>query len=240
MTISEGKNKALVLFSGGQDSTLCLLYALENFTHVETLGFDYGQTHEVEMACRADIFAALKRDFPTHAGRLGDDHRLDLPALGQIGGTALIGDGDIKMQENGLPTSFVPGRNLLFLTYAAALAYRRGLGVLIGGMCETDFSGYPDCRRATLDCLETAINLGMETDLRIDTPLMNMDKAASWAMAENLGGKKFIALILEHTHSCYRGTRTIRHDWGYGCDDCPACALRAKGYAQWQKQKVKA
>jgi 7-cyano-7-deazaguanine synthase len=230
------ENSALVLFSGGQDSTACLAYALANFDHVETLGFDYGQTHKIELDCRAN----LRRDIAKINDwglRLGNDHTLPLPALAEIGGTALIGDGEITMQANNLPSTFVPGRNILFLTYAAALAYRRGLGVLVGGMCETDFSGYPDCRRDTLDALETALNLGMDTKLTIDTPLMHIDKAETWAMAQQLGGDALVELTLEHSHTCYRGDRSNRHAWGYGCNDCPACELRAAGYEKWTNQK---
>jgi len=212
-------NTALVLFSGGQDSAVCLAYALQRFARVETLGFDYGQTHKIELDCRAKLRTAMAAMNPDWASRLGPDHTLPLPALSQIGGTALIGDGEIKMLENNLPSTFVPGRNLLFLTYGAALAYRRGLDVLVGGMCETDFSGYPDCRRATLDALETALQLGMETQLTIDTPLMHIDKAQTWAMAHDLGGDALVELILEDSHSCYRGTRDQRHPWGYGCGD---------------------
>lgn len=226
-------NTALVLFSGGQDSAVCLAYALQRFARVETLGFDYGQTHKIELDCRAKLRTAMAAMNPDWASRLGPDHTLPLPALSQIGGTALIGDGEIKMLENNLPSTFVPGRNLLFLTYGAALAYRRGLDVLVGGMCETDFSGYPDCRRATLDALETALQLGMETQLTIDTPLMHIDKAQTWAMAHDLGGDALVELILEDSHSCYRGTRDQRHTWGYGCGDCPACTLRQAGYEKW-------
>ena len=224
--------KALVLFSGGQDSTTCLAYALDNFDHVETLGFDYGQTHKVELECRAALRTEMAK-IQDWGDRLGDDHTLPLPALAEIGGTALIGDGEIKMQKNNLPSTFVPGRNLLFLTYAAALAYRRGLGVLVGGMCETDYSGYPDCRRDTLDALESAINQGMKSDISIDTPLMYIDKAETWALAHQLGGAALVEAVLEHSHTCYRGDRTNRHAWGYGCDDCPACELRASGYEKW-------
>ncbi|MDB2575497.1 7-cyano-7-deazaguanine synthase QueC, partial [Alphaproteobacteria bacterium] len=181
------QDKALILFSGGQDSTACLAYALDKFDHVETLGFDYGQTHKIELACRAALRAEISK-LHNWGAKLGDDHTLPLPALAEIGGTALIGDGEIKMMENNLPSTFVPGRNLLFLTYGAALAYRRGLRVLVGGMCETDYSGYPDCRRDTLDSLEQAINKGMESDIRIDTPLMHIDKAETWALAHQLGG----------------------------------------------------
>lgn len=234
-------SKALILFSGGQDSTACLAYALDKFDHVETLGFDYGQTHKVELACRAAIRAEISK-LNGWGDRLGEDHTLSLPALAEIGGTALIGDdaedgGEIKMLDNNLPSTFVPGRNLLFLTYGAALAYRRGLGVLVGGMCETDFSGYPDCRRDTLDALEQAINKGMESTISIDTPLMHIDKAATWEMTQRLGGNALVALTIEHSHTCYRGDRDTRHVWGYGCNDCPACALRAAGYEKWQTDK---
>ena len=228
----DAEKSALVLFSGGQDSTACLAYALNKYHHVETLGFDYGQTHKIELQCRAALRAGIA-DIKDWGTKLGDDHTLPLPALEQIGGTALIGDGEIKMLENNLPSTFVPGRNLLFLTYAAALAYRRGLGVLVGGMCETDYSGYPDCRRDTLDALEAAINKGMESDISIDTPLMHIDKADTWALAHSLGGEALVALTLEHSHTCYRGDRTNRHAWGYGCDDCPACELRAAGFNKW-------
>ncbi|MDA8524105.1 7-cyano-7-deazaguanine synthase QueC [Alphaproteobacteria bacterium] len=227
------QDKALILFSGGQDSTACLAYALDKFDHVETLGFDYGQTHKIELACRAALRAEISK-LHNWGAKLGDDHTLPLPALAEIGGTALIGDGEIKMMENNLPSTFVPGRNLLFLTYGAALAYRRGLRVLVGGMCETDYSGYPDCRRDTLDSLEQAINKGMESDIRIDTPLMHIDKAETWALAHQLGGDGLVEITLEHSHTCYRGDRDKRHAWGYGCNDCPACDLRAAGYEKWK------
>ena len=229
--MSEEKS-ALVLFSGGQDSTACLAYALDAYAHVETLGFDYGQTHRVELDCRAALRNGVA-EIKDWGAKLGADHTLPLPALAQIGGTALIGDGEIKMLENNLPSTFVPGRNLLFLTYAAALAYRRGLGVLVGGMCETDYSGYPDCRRDTLDALEAAINKGIESGISIDTPLMHIDKADTWALAHKLGGEALVELTLEHSHTCYRGDRTNHHEWGYGCGDCPACELRAAGYEKW-------
>ena len=229
--MSEEKS-ALVLFSGGQDSTACLAYALDAYAHVETLGFDYGQTHRVELDCRAALRNGVA-EIKDWGAKLGADHTLPLPALAQIGGTALIGDGEIKMLENNLPSTFVPGRNLLFLTYAAALAYRRGLGVLVGGMCETDYSGYPDCRRDTLDALEAAINKGIESGISIDTPLMHIDKADTWALAHKLGGEALVELTLEHSHTCYRGDRTNHHAWGYGCGDCPACELRAAGYEKW-------
>jgi 7-cyano-7-deazaguanine synthase len=227
---------ALVLFSGGQDSTACLAYALDNFAHVETLGFDYGQTHRIELDCRARLRQEIAK-ISDWGPRLGEDHTLALPALAEIGGTALIASGsdsdDMKKMKNNLPATFVPGRNLLFLTYAAALAYRRGLNVLVGGMCETDYSGYPDCRRDTLDALEASLNLGMETHITIDTPLMHIDKAETWEMAAQLGGEALVELTLEHSHTCYRGQREHRHDWGYGCNDCPACELRAAGYTKW-------
>lgn len=230
--------KALILFSGGQDSTVCLADALSRYALVETLGIDYGQTHSIELQCRTEVLANIIGIKPEWRARLGDDHRLTLPALAQIGGTALIGDGEIKMQKNNLPSTFVPGRNLLFLTYAAALAYRRGLGVLVGGMCEVDSSGYPDCRRDTLYALQKTINLGMESNIEIATPLMYLDKAATWQQAADLGGEALVELIIEHSHTCYRGVREQRHDWGYGCADCPACALRARGFQQWQNKEM--
>jgi 7-cyano-7-deazaguanine synthase len=227
---------ALVLFSGGQDSTACLAYALDNFAHVETLGFDYGQTHRIELDCRDRLRQEIAK-INDWGPRLGDDHTLALPALAEIGGTALIASDsdsdDMKKMKNNLPATFVPGRNLLFLTYAAALAYRRGLSVLVGGMCETDYSGYPDCRRDTLDALVASLNLGMESHITIDTPLMHIDKAETWEMAFQLGGEALVALTLEHSHTCYRGEREQRHDWGYGCNDCPACDLRAAGFQKW-------
>ncbi|MDC0147567.1 7-cyano-7-deazaguanine synthase QueC [Alphaproteobacteria bacterium] len=227
------QSTALVLFSGGQDSAVCLAYALTQYDRVETLGFDYGQTHKVELQCRARLRDQMTALQPSWAGKLGQDHTLALPALAEIGGTALIGDGEIAMLDNNLPSTFVPGRNLLFLTYGAALAYRRGLQRLVGGMCETDFSGYPDCRRDTLDALEMALNKGMESQISIDTPLMYIDKAATWAMAHALGGQALVELIVEDSHTCYRGDRTQRHAWGYGCDNCPACELRKTGFEKW-------
>ena len=226
--------KAMVLFSGGQDSTTCLAQALARYERVETLGFDYGQNHRVELDCRNVILQKITELDSSWRARLGDDNVLDMPALSHIGGTALIGAGEIKMQANNLPSTFVPGRNLLFLTYGAALAYRRGLDVLVGGMCETDYSGYPDCRRATLDALETALALGMDTQVSIEAPLMHVDKAATWKLADELGGDALVELIVEHTHTCYRGNRSLRHDWGYGCGDCPACDLRQRGFAEWK------
>jgi len=232
------QNTALVLFSGGQDSTVCLAYALTRYQRVETVGFDYGQIHKVEMQCRQAVLASIKQDFPAWAAKLADDHILSLPVLAEIGGSALTDGGAIRMQDNGLPSSFVPGRNLLFLTSATALAYRRALGVLVGGMCETDFSGYPDCRRAALDRLEVALNQGMEMDIVIETPLMARDKAAIWAFADELGGDALLDIIIKQSHTCYHGTRDQLYDWGYGCNACPACTLRAKGYQQWQKAQL--
>ncbi len=226
--------EALVLFSGGQDSTICLAWALERFERVSTIGFAYGQRHRVELDCRAPIRAALAACNPEWAARLGEDHVLELPALGAISDTALTRERAITFTENNLPSTFVPGRNLLFFTYAAALAYRQGIRHLVGGMCETDYSGYPDCRDQTLKALQTALNLGMDYDLTIHTPLMWLDKAETWQMAQELGGAALVALVREATHSCYLGERTTRHAWGYGCGACPACQLRAAGYAKFQ------
>jgi 7-cyano-7-deazaguanine synthase len=226
-------DKAIVLFSGGQDSTVCLALALEHFSHVETIGFDYGQRHAVEMACRSNVRDAIAKNFPDWAGRLGADHRLDLGFLAGIGDTALTEEREIAFDASGLPNTFVPGRNLVFFTAAAATAYRRGIRHIVGGMCETDFSGYPDCRDDTLKALQVAINLGMDQRFVIETPLMWIDKAATFALAEELGGDALVELILEKTHTCYLGDRSQRHDWGYGCGTCPACELRANGYAKY-------
>lgn len=224
---------ALVLFSGGQDSTVCIAWALGRFGRVETVGFNYGQRHAIELEQRQILLDRLREDGDGVA-RLGDDVVLELPALSAISDTALTRDSEIALAESGLPTTFVPGRNLLFLTYAAALAYRRGIGTLVAGMCETDYSGYPDCRRATIDALERALSLGMDRPLRIATPLMHIDKAGTWALAHDLGGDRLVSLIVEATHTCYRGDRSQRHDWGYGCGTCPACVLRRDGWQQWQ------
>lgn len=225
---------ALVLFSGGQDSTVALVSALERFTRVETIGFDYGQRHAVELAQRPAVLAELRAASPHWSARLGIDHLLSLPTLAQLGATAMTSDIAIAMTASGLPNTFVPGRNLLFFTYAAALAYRRDLATLVGGMCETDYSGYPDCRNDTLQTLARALSLGMDRALTIDTPLMAIDKAGTFALANTLGGERLVELIVEHTHTCYLGDRTNRHAWGYGCGHCPACALRANGWEQWQ------
>ena len=229
---------ALVLFSGGQDSTTCLADALSRYERVETLGFDYGQRHHVELDARQNVLAALRRDFPQWAPRLGEDHMLSLDVLQQIGGSSLTDDVAFAMQADGLPNTFVPGRNLLFLTLAGALAYRRGLQVIVTGVCETDFSGYPDCRDDTMKALQVALNLGLERRLRIATPLMWIDKAQTWQMAQDLGGEPLVELILEQTHTCYQGTRDVRHDWGYGCGICPACELRAKGWAKYMARRA--
>jgi len=224
---------ALVLFSGGQDSTVCLAWALERYPRVETVGFDYGQRHSVEMQAREHVRAGLIERFPQWAPRLGPDHRLDLKGFGQVAESALTADRAIEMTERGLPSTFVPGRNLVFFVYAAALADRRGLPRMVGGMCETDYSGYPDCRRDTLDALQTALNLGMEQGFVIETPLMWLTKAQTWALAKTLGGEALVDLILEETHTCYLGDRGHRHAWGYGCGTCPACELRKGGFADW-------
>lgn len=224
------RDRALVLFSGGQDSATCLAWALERFGHVETIGFEYGQRHRVELDCRAGVRAELVARFPQWAVRLGEDHTFALDALGAISETALTRDAEIRMGEDGLPNTFVPGRNLVFLTFAAALAYRRDLRHLVGGMCETDYSGYPDCRDDTVKALQVALNLGMERRFVLHTPLMWLDKAATWRLAEKLGGTQLVEIFLEGTHSCYRGDRSIRHVWGYGCGACPACDLRRKGW----------
>ena len=227
------ERRALVLFSGGQDSTVCLAWALNRFRQVETIGFDYGQRHEVELQCRQKVREEMRAQFPKWGKRLGDDHVLDLALLGQISDTALTQLREIEMSESGLPNTFVPGRNLLFLTFAATVAYRRGLNVLVGGMCETDFSGYPDCRDNTLKALQVAISLGLDAPMTIETPLMWYDKAQTWALTERLGGEALIDLVAEHTHTCYVGDRSRRHEWGYGCGLCPACDLRRAGYNAW-------
>ncbi|CAN7586565.1 7-cyano-7-deazaguanine synthase QueC [Pseudorhodoferax sp. LjRoot39] len=222
---------ALVLFSGGQDSTTCLAHALVQYERVETIAFDYGQRHRIELDARIEVLRQFRVQFPHWAARLGEDHLLAVPVLGEISETSLTRDIAMEMQEQGLPNSFVPGRNLLFLTLAAALAYRRGLDVLVTGVCETDFSGYPDCRDDTIKAMQIALSLGMDRRILIDTPLMWIDKAETWRMAERLGGPALVDLIVEHTHTCYLGERGALHAWGYGCATCPACVLRAKGWA---------
>ena len=222
---------ALVLFSGGQDSTTCLAQALTRYQRVETIAFDYRQRHSVELDARLVVLQQLREQFPEWAGKLGEDHLLDLGVLGQVSETSLTRDTAFKMESSGLPNTFVPGRNLLFLTLAAALAYRRGLEVLVTGVCETDFSGYPDCRDDTMKAMQLALSLGMDKRFLIETPLMWIDKADTWRLADSLGGTKLVDLIVEHTHTCYLGDRVHRHAWGYGCGACPACELRARGYA---------
>jgi len=231
-------DSALVLFSGGQDSTTCLAWALKHYSRVETIGFDYGQRHAIELTVRPGVLEQMRRQSPEWDSRLGQDHMIDLSLISAISDTAMTQNVEIVMQENGLPNTFVPGRNLLFMTVAATVAYRRGLTVLVGGMCETDFSGYPDCRDDTMKALQVALNLGMNTRLKLETPLMWLDKAQSWDLAEDLGGQPLVDLIRSGTHTCYLGERGQLHDWGYGCGTCPACALRANGYQQYAARKA--
>jgi 7-cyano-7-deazaguanine synthase len=226
-------SRTLVLFSGGQDSTACLAWALARYEQVETIGFDYGQRHRVELEVRVETLKQLRAQFKQWRNRLSDDHLIDLGVLGQISDTALTRDVAIAYEKNGLPNTFVPGRNLLFLTFAATLAYRRGLDVLVAGMCETDFSGYPDCRDNTMKATQLALSLGLDTRMTIETPLMWLTKAQTWALANDLGGSALTQLIIEHTHTCYNGTREALHTWGYGCGECPACLLRKSGYESW-------
>jgi len=228
------QTRAMVLFSGGQDSTVCLAWALSNYTYVETIGFDYGQRHAVELDVRLPIRRKLAADFPQWQNRLGCDHVLDMKTLGAITQTAMTRDVEIKLEKSGLPNTFVPGRNLMFFTYAATLGHRRDIFTLVGGMCETDYSGYPDCRDATLQSLAKTLSLGTDTTYKIETPLMWLDKSQTWALAQELGASRLIELIIEHTHSCYKGERGLRHEWGYGCNACPACQLRANGYRKWR------
>ena len=225
---------ALVLFSGGQDSATCLAWALDQFARVETIGFDYGQRHSVELSCRSNVTRAIGEKFPAWAERLGEDHLIDLGFVAEIGDTAMTRDVEIQMGEDGLPNTFVPGRNLLFLTTAAAVAYRRGLRHIVGGMCETDYSGYPDCRDDTIKAMQVALTLGMDRRFVLHMPLMLIDKAESWALTERLGGAALVDILLEETHTCYIGDRTTRHSWGYGCGQCPACQLRASGYERYR------
>jgi len=227
------ERRALVLFSGGQDSTTCLAWALSRFESVDTVAFDYGQRHRIELGCRLNVLRELRAAFPAWAARLGQDHLIDLSVLKSLGDSALTAERAIELQANGLPNTFVPARNLLFLTAAAAMAYRRGTAVLVGGMCETDYAGYPDCRYDTIQAMQRALSLGLDAPLTIETPLMFLDKAATWALAHTLGGDALVALIEEHSHTCYLGERGTRHAWGYGCGHCPACVLRSRGHAQW-------
>jgi 7-cyano-7-deazaguanine synthase len=224
---------ALVLFSGGQDSTTCLAWALERFAHVETIAFDYGQRHRIELEQRLVVRAEIRKRFTAWAERLFDDHLVDLGVLGQLSETALTRNVAFQMEKDGLPNTFVPGRNLLFFTFAAAIAWRRGIRNLVGGMCETDFSGYPDCRDDTIKAMQVALNLGMDRRFVLHTPLMWRDKAATWALARELGDDTLVDIVREHTHTCYESVRGPRHAWGYGCGTCPACALRERGYVAW-------
>jgi 7-cyano-7-deazaguanine synthase len=228
---------ALVLFSGGQDSTTCLAWALARFARVETLGFDYGQRHAIELACRDRLLDGIKALRADWAQKLGDSHTLKIPTLAEISDTALTRDVEIAIGVDGLPNTFVPGRNLVFLTFAAALAYRRGIAHIIGGMCETDYSGYPDCRDETIRALNTALNLGMARPFELHTPLMWLDKKATWTLAHDLGGTPLVDLIREHSHTCYLGERGARHDWGFGCGECPACVLRARGWREYASSR---
>jgi 7-cyano-7-deazaguanine synthase len=232
-----GGEAALVLFSGGQDSTVCLAFALARFARVETIGFDYGQRHAVELRQRAVLREKLTELSPTWRARLGEDHIVGIPALGEMSQTALTRDAEIAFEASGLPNTFVPGRNILFLTFAAALAYRRGIKCLVGGMCETDYSGYPDCRDATIRSAQTTLSLAMDREFTILTPLMWLDKAATWRLSQELGGEPLTRLIVEETHTCYLGERGKRFDWGYGCGECPACRLRAAGWEKFLQEK---
>jgi len=230
--------KALVLFSGGQDSTTCLAWALERFETVETVGFSYGQRHAIELACREPVREALRQANPAWAKRLGLDQSIDLGVLGEVSESALTKSIEIALTDEGLPTTFVPGRNLVFLTFAAITAYRRGAKHIVGGMCETDFSGYPDCRDDTIKAMQLALNLGMARQFVLHTPLMWIDKSATWQLADQIGGPRLVDVILRETHTCYNGDRTNRHDWGYGCGTCPACELRARGYGEFRQKRV--
>jgi 7-cyano-7-deazaguanine synthase len=227
--------RALVLFSGGQDSTTCLAWALARYAYVETIGFDYGQRHRIELDARQNVIASMREKFPAWSARLGNDQMIDLAVLGQLSDTALTRDAEIKLQVNGLPNTFVPGRNLLFFQFAAALAYRRDLNMIVGGMCETDFSGYPDCRDDTIKALQVAVSLGMGQRFTFETPLMWIDKAETWQLAKDLGGDDLVDVIVNDTHTCYHGVREVKHAWGYGCGECPACELRANGHEKWTK-----
>lgn len=235
MTLSS--DTALVLFSGGQDSTVCLAWALTRFARVETIGFDYGQRHVIELTVRAGLRDKMAALNPAWAARLGEDHLVQLDALAAISETALTRETAIEIADNGLPTTFVPGRNLIFLNFAGALAYRRGARHLVAGMCETDYSGYPDCRDDTIKAMQVALTLGLDKRLTIHTPLMWIDKADTFALAEELGGEAFLDLVVEESHSCYLGDRSRRHDWGYGCGTCPACQLRAQGFAKFMSRR---
>jgi 7-cyano-7-deazaguanine synthase len=238
VTSASHDNHALVLFSGGQDSTVCLAWALERFERVETVGFAYGQRHAIELTVRPRIREQLAAMRPHWRERLGEDHVVQIDALGAISDTALTRETAIEMADSGLPNTFVPGRNLIFFTFAGALAYRRGTRHLVAGMCETDYSGYPDCRDDTIKAMQLALGLGMDRRFVLHTPLMWIDKGATFALADTIGGRPLIDLVIEETHSCYLGDRSRRHDWGYGCGGCPACQLRAEGWRAWQEQRM--
>jgi 7-cyano-7-deazaguanine synthase len=226
--------KALVLFSGGQDSTTCLAWALEKYDYVETIGFDYGQRHSIEMECRLRTLSELKQRFPGWTKRLGKDQVINLGFISEVSETALTSDTEIKMLGNGLPSTFVPGRNLFFLSVSAAVAYRAGIDALVGGMCETDYSGYPDCRDEFVKSAQMTIQKAMDSELIVETPLMWLDKAQTWELSDELGGQSLVELIVEETHTCYRGDRSVRHEWGYGCDDCFACEIRSAGWIKYE------
>ena len=228
---------ALVMFSGGQDSATCLAWALENYSFVETVGFTYHQKHSVELKCRKSVLEKIGSIRSNWSEKLADDHIIDLSIISELGESALTRDMEIKMMENGLPSTFVPGRNLFFFLAAGVLMYRRGISVLVAGMCETDFSGYPDCRDETIKAMQNALNMGLEKPLLIETPLMWIDKSQTWKMAKDLGGQNLVDLIVEETHTCYRGERSEKYDWGYGCDNCPACELRKNGYRKFLGSK---
>ena len=230
-------NSALVLFSGGQDSTTCLAWALTHYERVETIGFDYGQRHAIEMTARQTVLSKIREIMPLAAERLGEDHVCDLKGFGAVAESSLTRESAIVMTERGLPSSFVPGRNLVFFVYAAAVADRRGIDHMVGGMCETDFSGYPDCRNDTLKAMETVLRLGVERPFTIDTPLMYLNKAQTWSLAQELGGDALVDLILEETHTCYLGERGVRNAWGHGCGVCPACELRKTGFEHFLEPK---
>ncbi len=236
--MSSFNTSALVLFSGGQDSATCLAWALDRYEKVETIGFSYGQRHSIELTCREVFLDKLKNKFPKWSTKLDQDHLLDLSLLGQISDTSLTQEKAIQMEESGLPNTFVPGRNLLFLTFAAAVAYRRNIKTIVGGMCETDYSGYPDCRDDTIKALQVAISLGLDTRLVLETPLMWIDKADTWKLASELGSNDLVELIKEDTHTCYMGDRSSRFNWGYGCNNCPSCELRRVGYENFSMGKI--
>lgn len=229
------KSNAVVLFSGGQDSTVCLAWALQQYENVYTVGFDYGQRHKIELECRNEVLLEFRKVERLNPDRLREDIVLDLSVLGQISDTALTRDVAISMEDSGLPSTFVPGRNLIFLTLASAVAWRWNASALVGGMCETDYSGYPDCRRHTLDAQESALSLGLDRKMSVETPLMHASKADTFAMGQAIGGQPLTDIIVEHTHTCYLGDRNHRHDWGYGCGTCPSCELRSNGWRVWQE-----